>query len=126
MCIASKNEIQLEDLPNLPRIDYRTDQLYKQLVENWWTEHYSQSPYIAMSVDQGDTCKEMILNGLGYAIMPSLFLHGIKDIHKIYLTDKEGKKLTQKTWMFYYKESLELNVVQAFVQFIQELDVYNL
>jgi DNA-binding transcriptional LysR family regulator len=37
LCIASKNEVQLEDLPNLPRIDYRTDQLYKQLVENWWT-----------------------------------------------------------------------------------------
>lgn len=68
----------------------------------------------------------MILNGLGYAIMPSLFLHGVEDIHKIYLTDKEGKRLTQKTWMFYYKESLELNVVQAFVHFIQRLDVYNL
>jgi len=126
LCIASKHKVQLDDLPNLPRIDYRTDQLYKQLVENWWTEHYSQPPYIAMSVNQGDTCREMILNGLGYAIMPSLFLHDVEDIHKIYLTDKEGNRLTQKTWMFYYKESLELNVVQAFVSFIQGLDVYNL
>ncbi|MED4072028.1 LysR family transcriptional regulator [Priestia endophytica] len=126
LCIASKYPIQLDDLPHLPRIDYRTDQLYKQLVENWWTEHYSEPPYIAMSVDQGDTCKEMVLNGLGYAIIPSLFLRDVEDIHKIHLKDKEGKKITQKTWMFYYNESTELNVVKAFVDFIKELDVYHL
>ncbi|MFP7485354.1 LysR family transcriptional regulator [Priestia filamentosa] len=126
LCIASKHPIQLDKLPHLPRIDYRTDQLYKQLVENWWTEHYSEPPYIAMSVDQGDTCKEMVLNRLGYAIMPSLFLRDIEDIHKIHLKDKEGKKITQKTWMFYYNESTELNVVSAFVDFIKELDVYHL
>ncbi|MCM3538195.1 LysR family transcriptional regulator [Priestia endophytica] len=126
LCIASKHPIHLDDLPHLPRIDYRTDQLYKQLVENWWTEHYSEPPYIAMSVDQGDTCKEMVLNGLGYAIMPSLFLRDVEDIHKIHLKDKEGKKITQKTWMFYYNESAELNVVRAFVDFIKELDVYHL
>jgi DNA-binding transcriptional LysR family regulator len=79
-----------------------------------------------MSVDQGDTCKEMVLNGLGYAIMPSLFLHDIEDVHKIPLTDTNGNRLTQKTWMFYYRESLELNVVKAFVEFVKELDIYNL
>lgn len=126
LCIVSKDEINLDNLPNLPRIDYRTDQLYKQLTENWWTEHYSQPPYVAMSVDQGDTCKEMVLNGLGYAIMPSLFLHNEKDIHKIYLKDKDGNKITQKTWIFFYEESLKLNVVKAFVRFIKELDVYHL
>ncbi|MBO1511506.1 LysR family transcriptional regulator [Metabacillus bambusae] len=126
LCIASTNKIELEELPNLPRIDYRTDQLYKQLVENWWTEHYSQPPYIAMSVDQGDTCKEMILNGLGYAIMPSLFLDGIEEIYKIYLTDNEGNYLTRKTWMFYQEESLSLNVVKAFVNFIKDIDLYRL
>lgn len=126
LCIASTNKLELEDLPRLPRIDYRTDQLYKQLVENWWTEHYSQPPYIAMSVDQGDTCKEMILNGLGYAIMPSLFVDGIEEIHKIYLKDNKGNYLTRKTWMFYHEESLNLNVVKAFVNFIKDIDLYKL
>ncbi|MGC9935180.1 LysR family transcriptional regulator [Priestia aryabhattai] len=126
LCIASRNKINLEELPNLPRIDYRTDSLYKQLVENWWTEHYSDPPIIAMVVDQGDTCKEMVMNGLGYAIMPSLFLENIKDIHKIYLTDKNGKQITQKTWMIYHEESLKLNIVRAFVNLVEELDIYEL
>ncbi|MCK2005538.1 LysR family transcriptional regulator [[Brevibacterium] frigoritolerans] len=126
LCIVSRNEINLSDLPNLPRIDYRTDQLYKQIIENWWAEHYSQPPYIAMSVDQGDTCKEMVLNGLGYAIMPSLFLDGIKDIYKIDLKDRKGNSLTQKTWMFYYKETVDMNVVRAFIDFVKTLNVYSL
>nr|WGE04272.1 LysR family transcriptional regulator [Bacillus subtilis] len=126
LCIASKSNINIEDLPLLPRIDYRTDSLYKQLVENWWAERYLQPPYIAMVVDQGDTCKEMVANGLGYAIMPSLFLENVEDIHKIYLTDKEGKPIIQKTWMLYHQESLELNVVRAFVHLIENLDMYTL
>jgi DNA-binding transcriptional LysR family regulator len=126
LCIASKNNINLEDLPQLPRIDYRTDALYKQLVQNWWAERFLQPPSIAMVVDQGDTCKEMVVNGLGYAIIPSLFLENVDNVHKLDLLDNEGKPITQKTWMFYHQESLDLNVVRAFVQLIEGLDMDNL
>lgn len=126
LCIASKNNINLKDLPQMPRIDYRTDALYKQLVENWWAERFLQPPSIAMVVDQGDTCKEMVVNGLGYAIMPSLFLENEENVNKIDLMDKDGKPIIQKTSMLYHLESLELNVVRAFVQLIEGLDMYNL
>ncbi|WP_134704626.1 LysR family transcriptional regulator [Ammoniphilus sp. YIM 78166] len=118
LCIASKHKIELSELPHLPRIDYRTDALYKALVDNWWAEHYIQPPTVAMVVDQGDTCKEMVLNGLGYAIIPSMFFENIENIHLVYLTDKQGNPLIRKTWMFYQEESLELNVVKAFVEFV--------
>lgn len=122
LCIASKNKIDLNELPRLPRIDYRTDSLYKRLVDNWWAEHYTEPPSVAMVVDQGDTCKEMVINGLGYAIIPSMFFENIEDIDKIYLTNKEGKPIIRKTWMFYHKEFLELNVVEAFVEFMDGWD----
>ncbi len=47
ICIASKEELQLERLPYLSRIDYQTDPLFKSLIDKWWTEHYTQPPYIA-------------------------------------------------------------------------------
>jgi DNA-binding transcriptional LysR family regulator len=122
LCIASKHPINLDELPHLPRIDYRTDVLYKQIVEKWWMERFTEPPYIAMVVDQGDTCKEMVVNGLGYAIIPSLFLENIDDIFKIDLTDLKGNPIMQKTWMLYRQESLQLKVVQAFVDLIKSLD----
>jgi DNA-binding transcriptional LysR family regulator len=123
MCIASKKEIDLNDLPNLRRIDYKTDYLLKSLVDNWWTENYSQAPLTCIEVDQVDTCKEMVVNGLGYGILPSLILDGIIDIHKIDLTDQAGSPIVRRTWMYYHKESLELNQVRAFVNFVEDLDL---
>ncbi|MFT4415444.1 LysR family transcriptional regulator [Fredinandcohnia humi] len=123
LCIASKNEVSLEELPNLPRIDYKTDNLLKSLVDNWWSENYSKPPLITMEVDQVDTCKEMVANGLGYAIMPSMIVNGVDGIHRINLTDPNGNPLLRKTWMFYHDEALELNVIQAFVTFIKSLNI---
>lgn len=120
LCIASKNQIDLNQLPHLPRIDYRTDSLYKRLVDDWWAEHFTEPPSVAMVVDQGDTCKEMVLNGLGYAIIPSMFFEHVEDVYKFYISDKEGHPIIRKTWMFYHKEFLELNVVKAFVEFMNE------
>ncbi|MFC0274609.1 LysR family transcriptional regulator [Metabacillus herbersteinensis] len=121
LCVFSYNQIALEDLPNLPKIDYHTDHLYKHLTDNWWAERYSQPPIIGISVDRGDTCKEMVLNGLGYAILPSLFFNDVEKIYKIPLKTKEGMAITQKTWMLHHKDTEELNVVRAFVDFIKNL-----
>ncbi|WP_449539347.1 LysR family transcriptional regulator [Ferdinandcohnia sp. Marseille-Q9671] len=122
LCIASKSIVNLEDLPNLPRIDYKTDNLLKSLVEGWWSENYSKPPLITMEVDQVDTCKEMVANGLGYAIMPSMILDGVEEINKIFLTDQEGKPILRKTWMLYHDEGLELNVIRAFISFIKSIN----
>ncbi len=118
--IASKNEINLEELPGLPRIDFETDHLFKSIIDNWWNNHYSKSSNIIMKVDRGDTCKEMVIRGIGYAIMPNLFLQDIPDIHQIQLKDNDGNPLLHPTWLFYYEDTLKQNVVKAFVNFMKE------
>jgi DNA-binding transcriptional LysR family regulator len=122
ICVVSKSKIELKDLPRLPRIDYKTDYLFRSLLDNWWAENYSVPPLISMEVDQVDTCKEMIINDLGYAIMQNIIIKGIDDLHVINLEDKNGEPILRKTWMFYHEESLELNVVKAFVNFIKNFN----
>lgn len=122
ICIASKDEIDIAELPRLPRIEYRGDYLLKSLIDNWWTENYAQAPFISIEVDQVDTCKEMVINGLGYGILSSRILNEIEDLYKIALTDQKGQPILRRTWMCYHKESLEWNVVKAFVNFIENFD----
>ncbi|MGC4379071.1 LysR family transcriptional regulator [Fictibacillus sp. Mic-4] len=119
ICITSKEEIDITDLPHLPRIDYRGDYLLKTLIDHWWAENYADPPFISIEVDQVDTCKEMVVNGLGYGILSSRILAGIDDVHQIDLTDQNGNLILRRTWMYYHKESLEWNVVKAFVHFIE-------
>ncbi len=119
--VTSREAIDLVDLPNLPRIDYSADYLLKSLIDNWWAENYTQPPFISIEVDQVDTCKEMVINGLGYGILSSRMLKDIEDLYKIDLTDQKGNPILRRTWMYYHNESLEWNVVKAFVNFIQNL-----
>lgn len=125
MCIASKHPIALSDLPRLPRIDYHNDHLNKLSLDTWWTENFSVPPHISMLVNQVDICKDMVLNGLGYAILPSMMLTDVQGIHKIYITDKQGRPLIRKTLMLYQKESLETRLVRAFVEFVKTIDFNN-
>ncbi|TWD88298.1 LysR substrate binding domain-containing protein [Neobacillus bataviensis] len=60
ICIASKDEIEIKNLPRLPRIEYRGDYLVKSIIDHWWAENYAQAPFISIEVDQVDTCKEMV------------------------------------------------------------------
>lgn len=122
ICIASKNEFDLKDLPRLPRIEYRGDYLLKSVIDHWWAENYAQPPFISIEVDQVDPCKEMVINGLGYGILSSRVLNGIEDLYKIHLKDQEGNPILRRTWMYYHKEALEWNVVKAFVHFIENFD----
>ena len=121
--VASKERIALEDLPDLPRIDYRTDQNLRTVVDNWWAENYTKPPLISIDVDKAGTSKNMMANGLGYAILPGMLLSDLKDICKIAIRAKDGQPIIRKTWMVFHEESLQLNIVRAFVEFIERVDL---
>jgi DNA-binding transcriptional LysR family regulator len=119
ICIASKEKIDIHDLPNLPRIDYHTDTSLKNSIDKWWSEHFTQPPLVSIEVDKADTCKKMVVNGLGYAILPSLILKDVNNIHIADIKSIDGKPIVRKTWMIYHEDSLKLNIVKAFVDFIE-------
>lgn len=123
ICITSLEKMEFRDLPSLPRIEYETDALLKTMIDNWWSREFSQPPSIGMEVDKADTCKEMVLNGLGYGILPSVLVEDYQHLNRINLTDEKGNPLVRKTWMLYHEKSLEAKVVKEFVQFVRELDL---
>jgi DNA-binding transcriptional LysR family regulator len=107
----------------LSRIDYETDELYQSFVDKWWAENYDRPPHVGMEVDKAESCKAMVLSGLGYAILPSLILEGTEDLYRVDLKDSTGQPLLRRTWMYYHPEYLELKMVRAFVHFVQNYDI---
>ncbi|MFJ8246767.1 LysR family transcriptional regulator [Peribacillus asahii] len=122
LCVTSLEKIELRDLPSLPRIEYETDALLKTMIDNWWRGEFSQPPFIGMEVDKADTCKEMILNGLGYGILPSVLVQEHQNLNRIILKDRRGDPIVRRTWMLYPKEYLEIKVVKEFIEFVKKLD----
>ncbi|MGM9955409.1 MAG: LysR family transcriptional regulator [Peribacillus sp.] len=116
--LISKREITIEELPSLPFINYHTDNSLKNLISDWWHDQFSSPPRITMEVDKLETCKEMVKNELGVAIIPEMSLQPNDFLHKLCLKDKQGTPLQRNTWLMYDANFLNLSVVKAFVDFL--------
>lgn len=114
LSIISKNGVDLHELPNLPRIDYKTDHSLDTSLKNWWYSNYNKPANITMTVDKIETCKEMVKHGLGYAIVPEMCLQENDNL----AVKKISKK--RKTWLLYSDSLLKLKLVKAFVKFMKE------
>lgn len=123
MYLVDKEIDTIEELPTTDRpfIQFKSDSNYFQEIQLWWQRHFSSSPKRQIIVDQIETCKQMAMNGIGYAILPSITLTGEENVNKIPLTlsDKDSE-LTRDTWLIGYESVFELKQVSAFVEVVQE------
>lgn len=104
-----------------PFIQFKSDSNYYQEIQQWWQRHFASNPRRQILVDQIETCKQMALNGIGYAILPSITLNEDDGVNKIALMNNEKEfGLTRDTWLIGYETSFELRQVEAFVEVVQD------
>jgi len=120
LLIVSKDPINLEHLPDLPRIYYNTDTSLKTLMDRWWSSHYADPPSISMRVDNMETCKELVLHGLGYAVLPSILLEENEKFYIYPCLNKDGSSVVRETWLIHKEEYQSNPIVNAFCNFLSE------
>ncbi|WP_077614418.1 LysR family transcriptional regulator [Caenibacillus caldisaponilyticus] len=102
-----------------PFIQFKSDSTYYQVIQDWWHNHFKKAPERTIVVDQIETCKQMAINGIGYAILPSISLtEKERGIHRIPLKDKNGAPLARDTWLVAHEDALKLKQVKAFVDLL--------
>ncbi|WP_400245228.1 LysR family transcriptional regulator [Niallia sp. JL1B1071] len=132
VCIIANEPIDVKKLPQLPMINrkepkvllkYKTSPYnpFEQSVEYWWNQRFIEPPIVTMQVDSYETCKEMVKKGLGYAIIPSVFLKQTDDLYNAPLIFKNGQEMKRRTWMYYREESMSLATVAEFVRYMKKL-----
>lgn len=104
-----------------PFIQFKSDSNYYEEIQQWWQKHFASNPKRQITVDQIETCKQMAVNGIGYAILPSITLNGTEDVHTVALSSNaEELELTRDTWLIGYDSAFELRQVSAFVEIVQK------
>lgn len=104
-----------------PFIQFKSDSNYHQEIQQWWQKHFSKKPGRQITVDQIETCKQLAINGVGYAILPSVTLLGDEKVNKIpLLNNAEEFELTRDTWLIGYEFAFELKQVEAFTNIVKE------
>jgi DNA-binding transcriptional LysR family regulator len=134
ICLITKQEINIEDLPSLPFINrkepfvlikYKNSKELSDVenISSWWNERYESSPNTTMLVDSYETCKEMVKMGLGFSIVPQAFIHSHDHDHLFCydLAYKNGQKMKKRTWLLYRESSLQLAAIFKFVESIKAL-----
>lgn len=122
VCAVAAHPFELADLPRMVRVDYDTDQYYQAILDRWWADTYSEPPIIGMKVSNLDLCKEMVFNGLGYGILPSVLVTGYPQLYSYILCHKDGTKLVRRTWLLFKKELLNMRLLQVFLDFVRLSD----
>lgn len=102
-----------------PFIQFKSDSNYYMEIQRWWHRHFSQYPGRQITVDQIETCKQLALNGIGYAILPNITLAGDEKVNKIPLLNSEEEfELTRDTWLIGYDSTFALKQVSAFTEVV--------
>ncbi|KPB04237.1 LysR family transcriptional regulator [Bacillus sp. CHD6a] len=114
-------ELSELELTERPFIQFKSDSTYYQEIQVWWHKKFQAPPKRTIVVDQIETCKQMALNGIGYAILPSITIQDDYDnIKKIPLEEDEVSNLHRDTWLIGYESSFNLKQVEAFLEVLEE------
>lgn len=119
--IVSKEPIDLEKLPQMQRIDYKTNDKSKEILDGWWRKTYGENPPVGMFAGYVEFAWQLVDKGLGYACC---FLpEGFEKAYNVCLTpilDDNGNNIIRNTWLVYPKKKQMSTVVKDFVQFVED------
>lgn len=116
--ICSTKELDLDLLPDEPRIDYTSDPLVRAALDMWWLEHYKRPPRIAMVVDRVGSSVEMVRKGLGWAFMSEKMADQMENIQKYEIKHPDGQPYLRHTWVVSSQDAKQLRMVSSFLDFI--------
>lgn len=119
--IMTREPVELEKLPEMARLDYKTNDRTQELIEGWWQEYYRQPfPPGATSAGYLDVALQMAEGGMGYVLC---FLpENYRDTGRLCLTPiehEDGTPVVRNTW-FVYRERKMSEALQEFIRYIED------
>jgi len=118
LCLISKTELTIDELPSRPFINYKTDSSLKNLINDWWHDQFAEPPRVTMETDRQETCKEMVKNDLGFSILPEICLQPSDNLFVYGLSYKNDEPVLRNTWLMYHQDVLNLSTVKHFIDFL--------
>src|SRR5699024_2515133 len=92
-------------IPQLPRIEYITDDKVRPTIHNSCYSNYIQPPDVSIQVQQVEACREIIKNGLAYSILTDLVVKPYSDLITKPLKNSKLEILTRQKSMYFHNDS---------------------
>ncbi len=118
--LITKEEVDFGQLPNLQRIAYSTNDRTKELLDDWWQDHYGTAMPPGMEVGFIDFAWQLISKGLGYTscFLPNKFVNEY-NLCLTPLTKKDGTPVIRNTWFIYPKNKRKSKMLEDFIHYVE-------
>lgn len=104
-----------------PLIAFKSDDSMHELVDNWLYHHQDNiKPVKTIRVDQIETCKQFMKQGLGMAVLPKSVSDTMMEEYPHLELTLNNKSVTRSTWVCYQEEVKKLPQVEKFLETVLE------
>lgn len=103
-----------------PLLSFNSDDSMHEIVDQWLNEQPFIKPETSITVDQIETCKEFMKEGLGMAVLPKSVAGPMLEKYPHIPLTMDGELVTRTTWVCYQDGELELPQVNYFVDALLE------
>ncbi len=118
--LITKEPVEIEQLPSMNRIGYKTNDKSLEILDAWWRETFGVEPPGSMVVGYVDVAWQLIDRGLGYCVcfLPDNFVNQYNLILTP-LCDKEGKAITRNTWFIHSRDKRISPCLSEFIGYVE-------
>ncbi|MGP4106921.1 LysR family transcriptional regulator [Virgibacillus sp. L01] len=103
-------------LKERPLISFKSDDSMHELVDNWLYHHQDEiKPVKTIRVDQIETCKQFMKQGLGMAVLPKSVSDSMMDEYPHISMKLNGERVTRDTYVCYQEGVRKLPQVDQFI-----------
>jgi DNA-binding transcriptional LysR family regulator len=115
--LAFQKSINMTEIGDIPYIGYKTDSLLQNKIDNWLAENLPFRPDRSIWVDNIDTAKELVKQGIGWSILPEICLEDFGG-YKTPLTLHDGRPFERKTSVLFRNALEKLPQVREFLNLL--------
>jgi len=117
--IFDTESFQMEGVKERPLISFKSDDILHDLINHWLFYHQNKiNPVQKISVDQIETCKQFMKQGLGMAVLPKSISANLMDDFSHLPLEVQGEAITRDTWLCYQGGIRNLPQVNSFIELL--------
>ncbi|HLS35129.1 MAG TPA: LysR family transcriptional regulator [Bacillota bacterium] len=115
--IFDSEPFQTGTLKERPLISFKSDDKMNEIV-NDWLKHYQQEiqPVKSITVDQIETCKQFMKQGVGMAVLPKSVSHSLMEEYYHLPLTLNGQITSRDTWLCFQEGVRQLPQVERFIE----------
>jgi DNA-binding transcriptional LysR family regulator len=106
-------------LKERPLIAFNSDDSMHELVDHWLYYQEMIKPVKTITVDQIETCKQFMKQGIGMAVLPESVSGSMKKEYPNLPLMLQGKPVTRATWLSYQEGAKALPQVNQFIKAVE-------